>query len=292
MTGLSPCRRGLFALTAVFVSCFAASVVVGDGRGERIVSVGGSVTEIIYALGQQDRLVGRDTTSVYPVQVNTLPDVGYMRRLSPEGLLSVNPDMIIAIEGAGPDETIDVLDAAQIRFETIPEGYTRAAVGEKIRAVGAALGEDEAADTLAEKVDAEIASAVDAAQATAGNQRVLFVLSAKGSKIMAGGTGTAADGIISMAGGVNAIDQFEGYKTLTDEAVTRAAPDVILMMKSRGAPTGSDRDLYAHPAISTTPAGRNKALVRIDGVHLLGFGPRTGSAVTELAAAIKAAGNS
>lgn len=292
MRYLSLYGRSMLGLTCAVLMMLAGSIAFGEEKAKRIVSAGGSVTEILHALGAEGRIVARDTTSVFPPTVISLPDIGYVRRLSPEGVLSVNPDMIIAIEGAGPQETIDVLSSAQIPFVTIPEGYTREAVGQKIRAVGAALGEEAAAEVLAQQVDAEIASAVETAEGQSDGKRVLFVLSAKGGKIMASGTGTAAAGIIEMAGGVNAVTAFEGYKPLTDEAVTLAAPDVIVMMKARGAPTGSDEDLFAQPSIATTPAGQNKALLRIDGMHLLGFGPRTGSAVTDLAQALKEVGNS
>ena len=106
---------------------------------------------------------------------------------------------------------------------------------------------------------------------------------------MASGTGTAADGIIAMAGGVNAVSAFEGYKQMTDEAVAAAAPDVILMMDrsgSGGDHDSSDAELFAMPAIATTPAAEAGAVVRMDGLTLLGFGPRTAEAVTALSGAL------
>ncbi len=75
----------------------------------RIVSVGGSLTEIVYALGAENMLAGRDQTSVYPEAVKKLADVGYMRQLAPEGVLSVNPTGILLLEGSGPQDTLDVL---------------------------------------------------------------------------------------------------------------------------------------------------------------------------------------
>jgi iron complex transport system substrate-binding protein len=108
----------------------------------------------------------------------------------------------------------------------------------------------------------------------------------QGGKIMASGTGTAADGIIKLAGLVNAVGTFPGYKPLTDEAIIEAKPDVILMM-NRGDGAGTkNEDLMTQPALALTPAVQNKAIIRMDGLHLLGFGPRTASAVRELTKAI------
>jgi iron complex transport system substrate-binding protein len=116
--------------------------------------------------------------------------------------------------------------------------------------------------------------------------RVLFILSAQGGRLLASGTGTAADGIIRMAGGVNAIDGFEGYKTLTDEAAAVARPDVILMMDRSGDHAADDAQLFALPALAGSPAAATGSVVRMDGLLLLGFGPRTAEAVRALSRAL------
>lgn len=267
----------LAALTAVLALPVAAQ--------NRIVSAGGSVTEIIYALGQQDRLVARDTTSNHPPQVHELPDVGYIRRLSPEGVLSVNPDMIIAEDGAGPPEALDVLKESAIPLVSIPMGFDRAAVEAKITAVADALGVPEDGAALAARVTGEI----DAATADLGatSPKVLFILTMQGGRIMAAGTDTAADGIITLAGGTNASTGFEGYKPISDEAVLTAAPDIILIMDRGGARGMSNEDILANPALAVTPAGQAGRIIRMDGMLLLGFSVRTGEAVTKLAAAFQ-----
>ncbi|MDF0603290.1 ABC transporter substrate-binding protein [Psychromarinibacter sp. C21-152] len=255
-------------------------------QDERVLSVGGSVTEIVYALGEGDRLVARDTTSSYPEAAQDLPDVGYMRALTPEGVLSVNPDLVIAEAGSGPPETIDVLREAAIDFVSIPGGFDRESVRAKIEAVAAALDVPAEGARLAREIDAALAEAAAEAAGHDDPRRVLFILSTQGGRIMASGTGTAADGIIGLAGGENAITEFAGYKPLTDEAIIAAAPDVILMMQRGGDHSMPDEALFSLPAIASTPAGEAGALVRMDGLLLLGFGPRTPQAVRELNAAL------
>ena len=267
-------------LTAVAFGLSASATFAAD----RVLSIGGSVTEIIYALGEGDRLVARDTTSSYPPEAEDLPDVGYMRALSPEGVLSVDPDLVIAEAGSGPPETISVLEAANIRFVTVPDGYDEAAVLGKIEAVAEALGVPEKGDDLAAAVETAMAAAMD--EANGPSKRVLFVLSMQGGRILASGTGTAADGIIALAGGENAVTDYEGYKPLTDEAAIAAAPDVILMMDRGGDHGADDSTVFAHPGLAATPAAQNKALVRMDGLLMLGFGPRTPEAVRQLNSAL------
>jgi iron complex transport system substrate-binding protein len=252
----------------------------------RIASVGGSVTEIVYALGEQDKLVARDSTSVYPEAALTLPDVGYMRQLSPEGVLSVNPSGLLVIEGSGPKEAIDVLKKASLPFITVPETFDHAGILEKIRVVGKAFDADEKAAELAAAVDADLAAAEKLTSGIPEKKRVLFILSMQGGKILAAGSDNAANGIIELAGAVNAVEGFSGYKQLTDEATILARPDIILMMDRRGGQGVTEAELFAHPAIAPTPAGQAKKLIRMDGNYLLGFGPRTAGAIRELATAL------
>ncbi len=276
------------AWTAVFVAfgAFAAPAQQVDetpAPQADVLSIGGAVTEIVAALGQQHRLKARDATSSYPPEVSELPDVGYMRALSPEGVLSVGPALILAEEGAGPPEALQVIRAADVEFVEVPDALTAEGIGRKIEIIGAALNVPDRASRLSAEVAASMDAAIaDSARAEADKKRVLFVLSTQGGKINASGTGTAADAIIRMAGGVNALTGYEGYKQLTDEAVGLAAPDVILMMDRGGDHGAPDDELLAMPAITLTPAAQTRSVVRMDSLLLLGFGPRTAEAIRRL----------
>lgn len=274
----------LGAAAVVLVSSWTGHATETGAQKQRVLSIGGSVTEIVFALGQGHRVIARDTTSSYPETVTALPDVGYKRMLTAEGVLSVAPDLIIAEEGSGPQTTLDVLNAASIPVVQIPEVSDGAGIARKIRLVGEALGVPEEAESLARQVEADIAQATQKASDVAADvpKKVLFILSAQGGRIMASGAGTSADAIIAMAGGVNAVSEFEGYKPMTDEAVIAAAPDVILMMDRGGNHSIADDVLLSMPAVMPTPAAQNNAVVRMNGLYILGFGPRTADAVKDL----------
>ncbi|NVO28035.1 ABC transporter substrate-binding protein [Donghicola sp. C2-DW-16] len=252
----------------------------------RVLSLGGAVTEIVYALGAGEALVGRDQTSTYPAQAEALPDVGYVRRLSPEGILSVEPTLILAEAGAGPVETVTLMEGAGVPWVTIPGGYDADTVPAKVNAVANALGLQEQGDALA----AELAQQLADAQAATPDQplKVMFVMSLQAGRVMAAGQDTAANGMITLAGAQNAITSFDGYKQLTDEAILTAAPDVILMMARAGEHAVTNADLRAHPALGATPAAQNEAVIRMDGMYLLGFGPRTPEAIRDLSARLSA----
>lgn len=251
----------------------------------RIASVGGAVTEIVFALGEQNRLVARDTTSNYPATALDLPDIGYIRALSAEGVLSANPDLILSEEGAGPIETLDLLREAAIRIEEVPGGFTSDAIAQKVMAVAQVLGVPEKGAVLAAQVERQIAAAV-AEVDSAHRPKVLFILSTDGGRVMAGGGDTSADAIITLAGGQNAAVGFNGFKPITDEAIVTSGADVILMMDREGDHKADNAALLAHPALGQTAAAQNGAVVRMDGMLLLGFSVRTGQAISQLARAL------
>jgi iron complex transport system substrate-binding protein len=271
-------RAGLLAL-------LLPGVALAD-PAQRVVSLGGSVTEIAVALGAQGRLIGRDTTSNHPDSIAALPDVGYIRALSAEGVLGLGPDLIIAESGAGPAEAVAALRAAGVPFVEMPGKASPGGVLDKITAVAAALDLPEPGAALRAQVKTGLDAAAARAAAVTDRKSVLFVLALQGGRVMAGGAGTAAEGIIELAGATNAATGFKGWKQITDEAVIAAAPDVILMMDRDGDLAVTDTDVLAHPALAQTPAAQAGRILRMDGMLVLGFGPRTPQAAADLHSAI------
>ena len=281
-------RTSLLALAAV--AGFAAPVVAQDAvpafaDPSRLVVIGGSLLEIVYALGEEDKLVARDTTGVYPPEALALPDVGYMRALSPEGVLAVNPSAMIVVEGSGPPETLDVLSKGSLPYVTVAEDFSHEGVLKKVRAVGQALGVADKAEALVQTLDAEMqaAEAVTSAVPDAERQKVLLVNSVQDGKVRAAGGGTAANSMIALAGGINPLADMHGYQTLSDEAILTANPDVVLYMNNTGA-TDFVEALKSNAALAATPAVSNGRLIEVDAAFLLGFGPRTPAAIRDLAA--------
>ncbi|MGV8938596.1 MAG: heme/hemin ABC transporter substrate-binding protein [Allorhizobium sp.] len=249
----------------------------------RIVSIGGTVTEIIYALGAGERIVAVDTTSLFPAEVSTKPNVGYMRNLSAEGIIAQHPDLIIAEAGSGPPDTIAILQASGIPFISIPTPPRVDGIVAKIRAVGAAIGKDAQSEQLAATVSPKLAALADDLRRRDGERRrVLFLLSASNGRLMAAGTETAAAAMIELAGGTNAAASIAGYKPMSDEAVIAMAPEVIIMMENGGSRMTAD-ELFSLPALASSPAARDQALIQVDGLYMLGFGPRTADAARDLA---------
>lgn len=282
-------RRG--SATIVALSLLIATTVNAEPAptkdSARIVSIGGAVTEILYALGKDENIVGIDTTSLYPKQAAAeKPSVGYMRQLSAEGVLGLNPNLIIAIEGAGPREVLGILESAKVPMVIVPDSFSGNGIIEKTRIIAHATGADERGKCIIEQVRADLAALQKFEVGISKPKRVLFVLSFINGRAMASGTKTAADGMIRLAGAVNAVTEFEGYRPLSDEAVIAAKPDVIMTIERGGQGTVSADTVFAHPAFMATPAASNRAFLSMEGLYLLGFGPRSARAARDVAVSL------
>jgi iron complex transport system substrate-binding protein len=256
-------------------------VSVPAPAAERVVALGGDVTEIVYALGAGDRLVAVDATAAAD-----LPDLGYFRRLAAEPIVALEPDLVLASAASGPPVVLEQLRAAQVPVTIVPDDAGVAGVVAKIQAVGLALEREAAADALAAEVEREVARARERVAEAAHRPRVLFVLNVGRGAPLAGGEGTSAAAIIDLAGGRNAVGGFAGYKPLSQEAAIAAAPEVVLVPDHTAEAAGGPAALLDRPELRHTPAAAADRVVVMDGLLLLGFGPRLGEAVDELARAL------
>ncbi len=261
----------------------ACELPVRDGP---IVSIGGDVTEIVYALGAGRRVVAVDITSRHPKEARELPQVGYMRQLSAEPILSLSPALILAIADAGPPQVLDQLQSAGTCLALIPDAHSAEGVIRKVEAVAAALDRKAEGEALAVKLEAEFAVLRSSLGAVEDRPRVLFLFSVGEGAPMVGGRKTSADAIITLAGGENAIGNFEEFKPASSEGIIAAAPDVVLVTELTLEKLGGHDGVLQRADIALTPAGKAKRIVAMESLLLLGFGPRTPQAIRDLATAL------
>jgi len=267
------------ALTAVLSFVYAAAA-----QAERVVTIGGDVTEIVFALGEGKRIVGVDQTSMYPYEATKgLPQVGYMRNLSAEGILSLKPDLILAGSNAGPPAVLEQMGDAKIKLVKVPGEESIAGVLAKIDVIAAALGVPDKAKALKASVQQRMAAVDAALKSVDRNTKAMFILSQGPGGTMAAGTKTAADAMINLAHGTNVAKGFEGYKPLTPESAVGLAPDVIIVAQHALDMMGGLDQFKQRPEVVVTPAAKKNRIVVMDALLLLGFGPRTPEAVAMLA---------
>jgi iron complex transport system substrate-binding protein len=284
-------RRALMQLA--MLGAGAAAWPLAMAAGQRLVSVGGALTEIVYALQAGADLVGVDTTSLYPALAQKLPSVGYARALSAEGVLALAPTQVIATEDAGPPTVMRQLAAAGVPVAVLAANHRFEGLLERVKRVGEITGRVAQAERLAQTLRQDWArtGAQVAGRAQTKPPRVLFVLAHSTSQIMVAGRDTSAEAVIAYAGAVNAITGVTGYRPLTPEAVIAAQPDVVLVTDQGLAASGGIDGILKIPGIGQTPAGRGRRVLSFEAMFLLGFGPRLPAAVAALDSALNANAN-
>ena len=274
-----------FLLAPLIPRAEAATAQVIEAKAEvaRIVSVGGAVTEILFALGAGDRIVGIDTTSRWPPQVDTLPKVGYQRNLAAEGIVALGPTLLIGTEAAGPPSVLTQVRNTGISVIQVPEPRSPKAIVQRIHDIASILGRQEQGRLIAHDLAAQIEGLGERIARIQERPRTLFILSAGRGAPLASGTGTAADTMIRMAGGINVVDSYEGYKPVNPETVMAMEPDVLLLTNRTLDLVGGLPGLKRLPGLGDLAAVQGGRVVAMDGLYLLGFGPRTGAALADLA---------
>jgi iron complex transport system substrate-binding protein len=280
MTGTSTTRRLILSLPLCGVGAFARAGQ-SNQPPRRVVSLGGTVTEIVYALGAGDWLVGVDSSSLYPAAARKLPQVGYYRGFAVEGVVSLRPDLVLASDQAGPPSALAQLRRVGIRLETVPSQPKVDALAEAITTVAQALG----GEARGEELNRGIRKALsDVARSPALSPLGTLVLSSHTGRLQAAGRATAAHAMLELAGARNVFGDQEGYKAVSAEAVAGLAPEMIVTT-SLSTPDGLAA-FIAQPGIAATPAARAGRVLVMDDLLLLGFGPRLPEALQQLGAGL------
>ena len=236
---------------------------------ERLIVIDGSLTEITYALNAENNLVAVDTTSIYPKAATKLPNVGYMRALSAEGILSMTPTMVITSDSAGPKPVLDKLSKAGVKLHTFKNDYTLEGIFTKIDSVATLLDKVDEANILKTQLNTQVKK-INSMIANKNNRpKVLVFLGMQGNQMMAAGENTQAQAVLDIIGAENAVTGFNGYRPLNKEAVLAAKADAIVLLSHT-----AEKDKSAAEAYAYTAAYKNRKVKVFESSKLLGFGPR------------------
>lgn len=249
---------------------------------KRIVTLGGAITETVDALGFGAQLVAVDVTSIYPDFVKKLPKVSRNRSISAEGIMAFRPDLVIAPYGDVPASLIQQLRASGIRFVAIKQEYSVKGALTFIREVGTALGMPEKGQALAKQTELRINAALANVKTNKKKPKVLFIYARGTGTMTVAGKGSNMEAIINLAGGHNAIQEFNHYKSYSTEALVSANPDVILLFDFGLKSLGGMEGIMGMPGVEFTKAGQHKQIIAMDGELLINFSVRLDKAILEL----------
>lgn len=254
-----------------------------NNNSERWVIAGGSITELVYAIGAGDKIVGVDETTSYPEQTQALPHIGYWKQLSTEGILSLRPSTFVTWDDAEPKMVLRQL--AQHNVDVIALPRTPATFDlmlKNIRTLAASLDKKTEAEALIHTLQSRLAVIAEKNNHIKQKVKVLFFLSPGGGIPQVAGKNSVADAILALAGGDN-IATHENYRIYSAEAIIAANPEVIVITtQSQQNHIGGIRaseGLASVPGVSMTQAWKNQRIIEIDQSLILGMGPRIVDAV-------------
>ncbi|MEZ9899960.1 hemin ABC transporter substrate-binding protein [Vibrio breoganii] len=257
----------LLILSLVFtLPAFANST----GEQNRIISVGSSITELMYALDAKEQLVAIDVTSRHFDQSGSLPQVGYHRQLSAEGLMAQNPTHVIGSHEMGPDSTLKLLKSAGIEVITVPSGDNEADLAGRIDAIAKITGKEEQAKALKQDLHQQIEtlSNLDSTH----QPKAIFAMLSEGRPATVAGSETTIDKIIELAGATNPINgNFSSYKSMSFEAIVGVQPDYILVAQRTWDALGGQQGIIEKfPLLAATPAAADNKIIPIPSSAIIG----------------------
>lgn len=280
-------RKSLSASLALLLLLLLAAPIYA--AEERIVSLSGDITEIIFGLDLGEYVVAVDASSNYPEEVLSLPNLGYQGNLSAEAILAHRPTKVIANPSAGPAEVLEQVKAAGVEVIVIENDGTIEAPIKNIRALAELLGVKDKGEELVQAVQRKIEEAVARGAQLNPKPRVLFLYLGSTRFQFGGGAGTPSNAMIEAAGAIDAGKEvgLVGYQPITAEIVAAAQPDVVIVTERGLRVAGGMEGVMNVPGLALTPAGQNGNIIVFEDLYFIGMGPRTGDALLELVEALE-----
>jgi len=268
-------------LTFILLLCLVLEPVSSMAvKPLRIVCVNGTLSEILVGLGLESQIVGVDVTSTYPTSLEKLPKVGHNRSISAEGILALNPDVIVVSDQSMLSASVlKQLNSTGKKVVTFKQEYSQEGTVNLIREMGTYFNAKPQAEKMVKSLKTDLAKLPKAATP----KKLLFIYARGTGTLMVSGKNTSLDKMFTLIGHKNAVTDFTDFKPLTSESLLAANPDVLVLFSSGLESVDGIDGLLKVPGIAYTNAGKNRKVVSMDGQYLTGFGPRLGKAAAELA---------
>ena len=263
-------------------------VSLADELPQRWVSAGGALSEWVSVLGAESKLVGVDTTSQHPETLKSLPSIGYQRQLSAEGILSLKPDVLIGTEEMGPPPVLAQIRNAGVPVEMFSAEADLPTLEATLTHLGRLLGDEAKAEQVLKAYQQQLDEQQQQVKLLQANHKapgVLLLLGHAGGKPLIAGKDTAADWLLTQAGGRN-LATHEGYKTFSVEALAGLNPDVLVFAdRSLTGDEARKALMKENPILASLKAAKEVRIYELDPTLLVGgLGPRLPASLKQLSA--------
>jgi len=250
--------------------------------GQKIITAGSAITETVCALGDCSKIIASDRTSLYPAEIQKLPSIGYRTSISAEGIISLQPSLVIAEKDYVELAVLEQIKSTGIKLLIVERVYTIEGTRNLIRQIATELSKKAEGEKLIAKIESQLAEANAIVKKSKITPKVLCVYNRGTSSVDIAGTNTFSS-ILPFVGAEPAITGVDGYKPLNAEALIASNPDYLLMFESGVQSLGGVEGVLKIAGVAETTAGKKKQIIAMEGIKLSNFGPRFGEAVKELA---------
>lgn len=250
---------------------------------KRMVVVGPAITEMIFAMGLGDKIVGADSGSNYPEAVIALPKIGPFNDVSYEAIMAISPDEVLYTPESAPAEVFVRLKKEGVKATRV--GHDRTGLEnlrETISVLASMMGAPEDGQVLLASVDESVVKLKAQQHKNPMPFKVLFVSAGVDGILRVHGRTTPAHAMLDLAGAQNVAAFHDGTRRLLPEQAHLYDAHIILTTNETLQRMGGASSLLMVKEIAQMPAGRRGHLVALDSEELLGFGPRVAGTAMKL----------
>ncbi len=249
---------------------------------QRVISAGGSITEILHHLGVSQQFIAIDTSSQYPESIQHLPKVGYFRSLSAEGLLSLRPSLLVAAKGAGPAAVLQQLESVGVTVKLFDQiDYSLESWKSIVQQLGEYFDKTANANTLVASVSKNIAQVKREQSYPNQSINVISLLSIGQRGPMIAGQKTMPNFLFEQAGLKNLGESIKGYKPINNEALIAKKLDLIFIPSHMEKAMGGKQAICSHAVIKLALRSECQVIV-MDSLLLMGMGARIDLALAQI----------
>ncbi|MBD1583390.1 heme/hemin ABC transporter substrate-binding protein [Pseudoalteromonas sp. S16_S37] len=247
-----------------------------NAQAERLIIAGGTLTDIVFALGAGEQVVAIDTSSTWPQQAQSLPKVGYYRDLAAEGILAQAPSRVFALEGSGRPEVLTQIKSTGVPVNHYPKPTKVAELFSLITTLGKDLDKQESASQLIKQLKQQLPPTQ-----TKTPYKALFILSASDRGVLVAGKETVPDVLFRYAGIENLANE-SGFKPYNLESLLASNPDFIVAPSHTVYSLGGKQAFCAQASLALIPAAQKCRVLVMDSLISIGMTSRLPEAIATL----------
>lgn len=259
-------RLFLSRLFSILYLLISANTVFADSHINRIISVDANATEILTSLGYSEQIIGADITSQPFFREPSPTNVGYHRSLNAEGLLALQPQLIIGSNHMGPNAVVAMINKANIPLIQLDSPHSPEELISNITTLGKALNAPKKASELIQRVN-KTSNQIKALK-RGTSPRIAFLLDVGDRGLSLAGKDTAANTLITIIGGKN-VSEFNSYKSISMESLLSMNADIILIGQRNTTLITPEQILSNHPLLAHAEASKNNQLISIHSGSLI-----------------------